>query len=127
VNRSLFDEHFHAIETLCREFSVVRLDAFDLPPGDEPGLLVTFLKGDENHGVRRLIELEERLVKLLGRELSLFTVRALQNAWLRAEVWRTRSTLYEAPAKYSYASALTQAENQLGDELVMLHDQRRDA
>jgi hypothetical protein len=38
----LIAPHIPAIQALCQEFGVVRLEEFDLPPDDEPALLVTF-------------------------------------------------------------------------------------
>lgn len=126
-NRPTLAQHIPEIKALCREFDVVRLEVFELPPGDELTLLVTFVKGDGGGDVRRLVEMEARLAAILGREVSLFTVSALRNEWLRNEAWQTRSTLYEAPARYPYAATSAHASSQFGDEPVVLRDQGWDA
>jgi len=55
------------------------LETFDLPPGDEPALLVTFTRGADEQGVRRLVEMEERLAAILRQDVTLVTVAALRN------------------------------------------------
>lgn len=118
----LVAQHIPAIQALCRESGVVRLETFDLPLGDEPALLVTFTRGADERGVRRLAEMEERLAAILGQDVTLVTVAALRNEWLREAAWATRSTIYEAPARYPYTSTSTHASSQFGDEPVMFHD-----
>lgn len=100
----LVAQHLPEIQALCREFGVSKLEAFSMPHTSGLDLLVAFTTGGNESGVRRLADMEERLATIVGGEVNLFTASALKNDWLRHEAWRTRSTLYEAPARYTYAS-----------------------
>jgi predicted nucleotidyltransferase len=102
--RPLIAQHLPEIQALCREFGVTKLEAFTMPHSTGLDLLVTFSKDDTASGMRRLVELEERLATTLGRDVNLITVAALRNDWLRETTWQTRSTLYETPPRYPYAS-----------------------
>jgi predicted nucleotidyltransferase len=101
----LVAQHIPEIQALCHELGVAKLETFSLPHTSSIDLLVTFAKGqDARADGRRFIELEKRLATITGQDINLLTISALRNDWLRHEAWQTRSTLYETPSRYPYAS-----------------------
>jgi len=87
------------LERLCRERHVRRLDLFGsrakgTADGDsDVDLLVEFEPG-HTPGLIGFIELEEELAALLGKKVDLVSSGGL-SPYLKEEIMRTRSPLYE--------------------------------
>lgn len=95
------EKHIPAIRALCAELGVSRLE---LCEGDSstpdaamasPCFIVT-TPDTENPGLwaEKLVELEERLSSLLGREIDLLLPGALRNDWVRTHIATYREELY---------------------------------
>lgn len=92
------EKHIPAIQALCAELGVSRLE---LCEGDadaataSPCFVVT-TPDTENPGLwaEKLVELEERLSSLLGREVDLLLPGALRNDWVRNHLATYREELY---------------------------------
>ncbi|MDQ3548454.1 MAG: nucleotidyltransferase domain-containing protein [Chloroflexota bacterium] len=100
----LIEQHLEAINALCREFGVVRLElfgsaatsAFD-PERSDIDFLVEY-PPDYDFGpwLARLQDLEADLETLLGRKVDLVMTTALRNHWFRREAEKTRTVIYSA-------------------------------
>jgi uncharacterized protein len=100
----IIDIHREAIQALCREFGVARLevfgsvvtDAFD-PERSDIDFIVTYPEDYEfGPWLKRYVELGERLEALLGRDVDLVMPSALGNRWFRREADKTRTVLFDA-------------------------------
>jgi hypothetical protein len=93
--------HISAIQALCEEIGITRLE---LCEGDtsspdattSPTCFIVTTPATENPGLwaEKLVELEERLSSLLGREIDLLLPGALRNDWVRTHLARSRTEVY---------------------------------
>jgi hypothetical protein len=95
------EKHISAIQALCTEIGVTRLefcesDASRFGGTSEPSCFIVTTPATENPGLwaGKLVELEERLSSLLGQEVDLLLPGALRNDWVREHVARNRVELY---------------------------------
>lgn len=100
---SVIEAHERAVQDLCREFGVERLElfgsactpAFDAQRSDVD-FLVTFPDDyDFGRWMSRFTELRERLSAVLGRPVDLVMPTALDNAYFRQEAEKTRTVIYD--------------------------------
>jgi predicted nucleotidyltransferase len=100
----LIEEHRAAIQALCRQYGVARLevfgsaatDAFD-PARSDVDFLVEYPPGyDFGPWLTRLQELEKALSNLLGTKVDLVMTSALKNKWFRREANKTRQVVFDA-------------------------------
>lgn len=97
-------EHLEAINALCREFGVARLEVFGsvcTPAFDPERSDVDFVveyPPDYDFGpwLTRYFALEEALAALLGRKVDLVMTKAMKNKWFRREATKTRTAVYDA-------------------------------
>ena len=102
INRAA--SHRTAIEDLCREYGVARLevfgsaatDVFD-PERSDIDFLVSY-PPDYDFGpwLARFQELEGALANLLGRNVDLVMTSALKNRWFAREAAKRRTVIYDA-------------------------------
>jgi predicted nucleotidyltransferase len=97
-------EHRYAIEALCREFGVMRLELFGSaatgefdPERSDIDFLVEYPPGYEFGPWAGLyFEFRDRLEAVLGRPVDLVMIRALRKPYFIASVNQTRRLLYAA-------------------------------
>ena len=103
---SIIEQHLAAIRALCRDYGVTRLEVFGsvCTPAFDPGrsdidFLVTY-PPDYDFGpwLGRLQDLEADMARLLGRDVDLVMVSALDNTWFRREADKTRQVIFDAAA-----------------------------
>ena len=98
-----FDELRAQIEALCRRHQVRRLDlfgsaaagAFD-PARSDVDLLVEFEPDARGQTLDTYFGLREALEALFGRRVDLVMLGAVRNPYIRADIERSRQTLYAA-------------------------------
>ena len=99
----LIEQHAPALDELCREFQVVRLELFGSactptfdPQRSDLDFLVEF-PDDYDFGpwMSRFIELRDRLSQLFGRPVDLVMPSAMQNRLFRQEADKTRMVVYD--------------------------------
>jgi predicted nucleotidyltransferase len=90
-----------AIADVCRRYGVARLRLFgsalrsDFDPArSDIDLLVEFLPG-VSKSLFKIIEMEEVLAKMLGRDVDLMTPRSLSK-YFREDVLKSAQVLYDA-------------------------------
>jgi predicted nucleotidyltransferase len=90
-----------AIADFCRRYGVARLRLFgsalrrDFDPArSDVDLLVDFLPG-VSKSLFKLVEMEETLEKMLGRDVDLMTPRSLSK-YFRDDVLKSAQVLYDA-------------------------------
>jgi uncharacterized protein len=96
--------HIPAIQALCREFGVARLEIFGSavtadfdPDRSDVDFIVTYPEGyDFGAWGGRVMELEEQLAVLLQRDVDLVFNKTFRNRFLAREVERTRQDVYDA-------------------------------
>lgn len=97
-------KHIPAIQALCREFGVSRLEIFGSavtegfdPTRSDVDFLVTYPEDyDFGPWVGRLFDMEERLSRLLDRDVDLVMPSALDHKWFRREAEKTRTVIFDA-------------------------------
>ena len=100
----LIEENRDAIESLCREFGVARLEVFGSivsgqfdPEQSDVDFIVEYPEGyDFGAWLLRYFEMKDRLGGLLGRPVDLVMPPALKNKWLRRQANKTRTELFNA-------------------------------
>ena len=98
------EQHLPAIHALCRDYGVTRLEVFGsvCTPAFDPGrsdidFLVTYPPNyDFGPWLGRLQDLEADMARLLGRDVDLVMVSALDNTWFRREADKTRQVIFDA-------------------------------
>lgn len=91
-----------AIETLCRQHKVIRLDAFgsvlrdDFHAQSDIDLLVKFQRDADTDAFLQYFEFKEALETVLGRQIDLICETAIRNSHFRQELEATRQLLYAA-------------------------------
>lgn len=98
------EKHIPAIQALCREFGISRLEIFGSAVTDEfdpersdVDFIVTHPKDyDFGPWAGRLFDMEERLSRLLNRNVDLVMPSALDNKWFRREAEKTRTVIFDA-------------------------------
>jgi uncharacterized protein len=101
---SLIEQHIEAIQLLCREYQVTRLDVFGSttrpdfdPQHSDIDLLVEFAPGtDLGPWMARFFELQARLEALLGRKVDLTMAASVRNPYLLRSINQDRQVLYAA-------------------------------
>jgi hypothetical protein len=94
------EKNISAIRALCAELGVTRLELCegDAELGGTPAssCFIVTTPETENPGLwaGKLVELEERLSSLLGREVDLLLPGALRNDWVRDHIAKSRTELY---------------------------------
>ena len=98
------EQHRAAIEALCREYGVARLEVFGSaatddfdPERSDIDFLVSY-PPDYDFGpwLARFQDLEGELANLLGRDVDLVMTSALKNRWFAREAAKTRMVIYDA-------------------------------
>lgn len=92
-----------ALEALCRQYGVARLELFGSgTTGDwrsdtsDVDLIVTFMPDGAHSLADRYLGLARDLETLLGRRVDLLTDRSIRNPYFRRGVDATRAVLYAA-------------------------------
>jgi predicted nucleotidyltransferase len=101
-HRLTLTQHIPAIQALCAELGVTRLELCDsdaLSEATEKPLscfIVTIpTDGDPVSWACKLVDLEERLGSILGREVDFLLPGALRNDWVRQHLARRRIEVYD--------------------------------
>lgn len=97
-------EHLAEIRALCREYGVLRLEAFGSvctpefdPARSDVDFLVEYPEGyDFGLWLARYFELKDRLESLVGRPVDLVMVDAPRNKYFAMAIDETRQLLYAA-------------------------------
>jgi predicted nucleotidyltransferase len=97
-------QHIPAIQALCREYGVAKLEIFGSAVTDEfdpersdVDFLVTFPEDyDFGPWIGKLFDMEEELARVLGRDVDLVMLSALENKWFRREAEKTRTVIFDA-------------------------------
>lgn len=98
----LLEPHREAIEALCREYQVTRLELFGSATRadfddthSDIDLLVEFAPtADLGPWISRFFELRDALTALLGRHVDLVFAKSLHNPYLIQSVNRDRQLIY---------------------------------
>lgn len=97
------EQHMDAVEALCREFGVLRLDVFGSAAGPEfdpatsdVDFIVELEPPDQLSRFEAFFGLKEGLEALLGRRVDLIDPVALENPYFAATVQQSRRALYAA-------------------------------
>lgn len=101
---AIIEDQLEAIQELCREYGVARLEVFGSATGDafdpersDVDFLVTYPDGYVyGPWMGRYFELQERLEALLGRPVDLVMTSALRNRFFTRSVNQSRRLLYAA-------------------------------
>lgn len=95
--------HISAIQALCQEIGVTRLelcdgDASPPSPTTPSSCFIVTIPATETPGLwaEKLVELEERLSSLLGHQIDLLLPGALRNDWVREHLASRRVEVYDA-------------------------------
>lgn len=101
TTRSTLSQHISAIQALCQEIGVTRLELCEgdasPPPGKKPPTcFIVTIPETETPGLwaEKLVELEDRLASIIGRDVDLLLPGALRNDWVRSHIAKTRVELY---------------------------------
>jgi predicted nucleotidyltransferase len=97
-------EHKSEIAKLCRDYGVLRLEAFgsgargtDFDPArSDADFLVEFAPKPELPAFRQYFGFADALKDLLGRPVDLVEEGAIKNPYLRAEINQDRELVYAA-------------------------------
>lgn len=99
----LIETNRSAIEALCREFGVQKLEVFGSIMTDsftadpDVDFLVTYPDGyDFRPWGSRLFDFEERLAIQLKREVDVVMLSALKNTYVKREADKTRTEIFDA-------------------------------
>jgi hypothetical protein len=90
-----------SIEALCRRWKVAEFSLFgsalreDFGPESDVDVLVRFQKGAA-WSLFDLVDMQEELAALFGRQVHLVEAEGLRNPFRRAEILRTREVIYAA-------------------------------
>jgi len=101
---TMTDEERTAVERLCRELGVKRLDlfgsattdAFD-PERSDLDFLVEFLPGAAKPWMGEYTDLQQGLEELFERKVDVVFAGGLRNRFFRQAVLKSRRKFYEAP------------------------------
>ena len=104
LDNPVIAEHLEGIRALCREYGVLRLEAFGSvctsnfdPERSDVDFLVEY-PDDYDFGpwLKRLFAFEEALAQVVGRKVDVVMPGALRNKWFRREANKTRVVVYDA-------------------------------
>ena len=101
---TLIEERRSGIAELCRRYRVRRLEIFGSaaravdfdPQRSDVDFLVDFDTRNGAPGLGEFFDLRDELTTLLGRPVDLVMAGSLSNPFVKAEVERTRQTVYAA-------------------------------
>ncbi len=100
---AVIDNKLDLITAICRKYRVAALFAFgsalreDFRPGvSDIDLLVEFEPMDGYDRARAYFDMVDELEAVLGTKVDLVMVGAVKNRYIRAEIERTKRTLYAA-------------------------------
>lgn len=101
---ALIERNLEAIEALCREYGVVRLEVFGSavrgmefdPASSDVDFVVEFEPMSPDEHADSYFGLLFALEDLFGRSIDLVEMPAVRNPYIRAEIERTRELLYAA-------------------------------
>lgn len=100
-NRQALIQHIPAIQALCEELGVTRLQVYEPDLTDSAGNKAPFgfivtIPDTGNPGLwaGKLVELEEGLSSMFGREVDLLLPGALRNDWVRTNLASRRFEVY---------------------------------
>jgi predicted nucleotidyltransferase len=104
LDNPVIAQHLDAIRALCREYGVLRLEAFgsvctsDFDSGrSDVDFLVEYPEDYEfGHWLKRYFEFKESLEALLGRPVDLVMVGAPRNKYFIRSMNETKELLYAA-------------------------------
>jgi uncharacterized protein len=104
LDNPILAEHLEDIRALCREYGVLRLEAFgsvctpefDLERSDVDFLVEYPEDYDFGPWASRLTGLQEALANLLGRNVDLIMTRAVRKKYFLLSINETRELLYAA-------------------------------
>ena len=99
---ALIEQHREAIAEVCRRHAVRRLEVFGSaarasdfdPERSDVDLLVEFEATPGRPSLRRFFALRDELAGLLGRSVDLVMAGSLTNPFVRAEIERSRESVY---------------------------------
>ncbi len=102
--QAFVEARLEGIRALAREYGVTRLelfgsaatDAFDASRSDVDFLATYPEDYDFGPWLGRLQDFEAALADLLGRDVDVVTISALNNKWFRREAEKTRTVVYDA-------------------------------
>ncbi len=89
------------IDAFCRRWKVAEFSLFgsvvreDFGPESDVDVLVRF-RPDAGWSLFDLVDMQEELKGVFGREVHLVEVEGLRNPYRRAEILRTREVIYES-------------------------------
>jgi len=100
----LIEQRRGDIAELCRRYGVRRLEIFGSgaravdfdPQRSDVDFLVQFDTRDGAPGLREFFDLRDELTTLLGRPVDLVMAGSVSNPFVKADVERTRQTVYAA-------------------------------
>lgn len=106
---AIIEDRRPEIEALCRQFGIRELElfgsaatgAFD-PATSDLDFIVDLGEYDLSV-VDRLLDFADALEALLGHRVDLTTVKSVKSPWFKAEVERSKRTLYDAGARETAA------------------------
>jgi uncharacterized protein len=91
------------IREFCRKWKISEFALFgsilrdDFTPESDVDVLVTFSKGDAP-SLYGLVDMEEELSEILGRDVDIVSKDALRNPFRKYEILRTHKVIYAATA-----------------------------
>lgn len=104
------EQQLPAIQRLCRQHAVLRLDLFGSaaqgtfqPATSDLDFVAVFADPDRPGYARRYLAFAEALEALFGRPVDLLTERMIATPTLRAEIERTHQRIYERTSDQSAA------------------------
>ena len=98
----LIRRHRTAINTLCRDYHVRRLDLFGSaargadfdPKRSDVDFLVEFDRTQIKPTLSTFFELREKLASALGRPVDLVMAGSIRNPYVQADIERSREAVY---------------------------------
>ncbi|WP_019623740.1 nucleotidyltransferase family protein [Thioalkalivibrio thiocyanoxidans] len=100
----LIEQHRSALESVCRDFGVSRLDVFGSaargedfdPERSDVDFLVEFGPDQTRLSLDKFLGLRRELSDILGRPVDLVTPESVSNPYVLADIERTREAVHAA-------------------------------
>ena len=99
---SLLEQHFPAIQRLCRDHHVKTLHAFgsvlrpDFGPDSDIDFLVVFDRTHQPSAFVRFFAFKEALEAMLGRTVDLISYDSIKNPFFKLAIEETKQAVYAA-------------------------------